>query len=195
MPTNSAIAHHVQYSEPVDEIAAALAFHDGDVRATVGTLIEDCRHLREQLALTQVAMSIGFTRGLDAELRTRTEGRMTMLAFNQPPLGFEAYWTPIGSAELADVPAVMFRSVPDHRTIASMWAFSTCVFNLPLATAIGQFFFLVDARRGSTLAVYFSGEHSTRPIWVPTIDIEQAATIVYEHCRNTRWQTFGPPAA
>ncbi|CAN7628973.1 hypothetical protein [Pararhizobium sp. LjRoot238] len=48
---------------PVDEIAAALAFHDGNVRATIGTLIVDCRHLREQLVLTQTAMSIGFTRG------------------------------------------------------------------------------------------------------------------------------------
>ncbi|CAN7255158.1 hypothetical protein LJR235_001051 [Pararhizobium sp. LjRoot235] len=63
MSTIGAIAHDIQYSEPVDEIAAALAFHDGDVRATIGTLIEDCRHLREQLALTQIAMSIGFTRG------------------------------------------------------------------------------------------------------------------------------------
>ncbi|MEK1931455.1 MAG: hypothetical protein AAAC47_17085 [Pararhizobium sp.] len=26
-------------------------------------LLEDCRHLREQLALTQMGMSIGFTRG------------------------------------------------------------------------------------------------------------------------------------
>ncbi|CAN7384806.1 hypothetical protein LJR255_002344 [Pararhizobium sp. LjRoot255] len=46
MSTIGAIAHDIQYSEPVDEIAAALAFHDGDVRATIGTLIEDCRHLR-----------------------------------------------------------------------------------------------------------------------------------------------------
>lgn len=63
MPTIDAIAHDIQYAEPVDEIAAALAFHNGDVRATIGMLIEDCRHLREQLALTRIAMSIGFTRG------------------------------------------------------------------------------------------------------------------------------------
>ncbi|MCV9965432.1 hypothetical protein OIU34_26495 [Pararhizobium sp. BT-229] len=63
MSTISAAAHDIQYSEPADEIAAALAFHNGDVRATIGTLIEDCRYLREQLALTQVAMSVGFTRG------------------------------------------------------------------------------------------------------------------------------------
>jgi hypothetical protein len=29
----------------------------------VRTLLEDCRYLREQLALTQMGMSIGFTRG------------------------------------------------------------------------------------------------------------------------------------
>ncbi|WP_349435611.1 hypothetical protein [Pararhizobium sp. A13] len=63
MPTIDAIAHDIQYSEPADAIAAALAFHNGDVRVTIGMLIEDCRHLREQLALTRIAMSIGFTRG------------------------------------------------------------------------------------------------------------------------------------
>lgn len=63
MPTIDAMAHDIPYSEPVDEIAVALALHNGDVHATIGMLIEDCRHLREQLALTQIAMSIGFTRG------------------------------------------------------------------------------------------------------------------------------------
>lgn len=63
MPTISSAAHDIENSAPVDEIAAALAFHDGDVRATIGTLLDDCRHLREQLALSQAAMSIGFTRG------------------------------------------------------------------------------------------------------------------------------------
>ncbi len=51
------------YTAPVDEIAAAIAWHDGDVRATIRTLLEDCRHLRLQLALAQAAMSPGFTRG------------------------------------------------------------------------------------------------------------------------------------
>lgn len=45
---------------PID---AALAWHAGDARATIATLIEDCRHLRQQLALTQGAMSRGMTRG------------------------------------------------------------------------------------------------------------------------------------
>jgi len=63
VPMISTAVHDAQYLEPTDEIAAALAFHEGDVRATIGTLLKDCRHLREQLALTQSAMSIGFTRG------------------------------------------------------------------------------------------------------------------------------------
>lgn len=45
---------------PVDE---ALAWHQGDARATIETLIADCVHLREQLALADRAISRGFTRG------------------------------------------------------------------------------------------------------------------------------------
>ncbi len=46
-----------------DELAAALAWHDGDAIATIQTLLNDCRHLREQLALAEISMSLGFTRG------------------------------------------------------------------------------------------------------------------------------------
>ena len=63
MPTISAAEYDIQYSGPDDEIAAALAFHDGDVRATVRTLLADIKFLKEQLAVTQIGMSIGFTRG------------------------------------------------------------------------------------------------------------------------------------
>ena len=48
---------------PEDPVDAALAWHQGDPRATIATLIEDCRHLRQQLALTECAMSRGMTRG------------------------------------------------------------------------------------------------------------------------------------
>ncbi|WP_376742153.1 hypothetical protein [Ensifer canadensis] len=48
---------------PTDELAAALAWHDGDPIATIRTLLDDCRHLREQLALAEISMSLGFTRG------------------------------------------------------------------------------------------------------------------------------------
>lgn len=50
-------------SIPEDAVEAALAWHQGDPRATIATLIEDCRHLRHQLALTEGAMSRGMTRG------------------------------------------------------------------------------------------------------------------------------------
>lgn len=46
-----------------DPVEAALAWHKGDVRAAIATLIEDCRHLRHQLALAEGAMSRGMTRG------------------------------------------------------------------------------------------------------------------------------------
>jgi len=48
---------------PEHAVDAALAWHQGDPRATIATLIEDCRHLRQQLALTEGAMSRGMTRG------------------------------------------------------------------------------------------------------------------------------------
>lgn len=53
-------AHPLPDLDPID---AALAWHAGDARATIATLIEDCRHLRQQLALTEGAMSRGMTRG------------------------------------------------------------------------------------------------------------------------------------
>jgi len=46
-----------------DEIDDALAWHDGDVRATIATLLADCSHLRQQLAAATSAMSWGFARG------------------------------------------------------------------------------------------------------------------------------------
>jgi hypothetical protein len=50
--------------EDVDfEVQAALAWHDDNVNATIATLLEDIRHLRHQLALTEGAMSRGMTRG------------------------------------------------------------------------------------------------------------------------------------
>ncbi len=49
--------------ETVDGIDAALAWHDGDARATIETLLADCQHLREQLALASGAISRGMTRG------------------------------------------------------------------------------------------------------------------------------------
>ncbi len=45
------------------EVEAVLAWHDEDAKAAIATLLEDCRHLRQQLALAEGAMSAGMTRG------------------------------------------------------------------------------------------------------------------------------------
>jgi hypothetical protein len=46
-----------------DSVDDAIALHSGNTRATVATLLADCAHLRHQLALTDRAISVGFTRG------------------------------------------------------------------------------------------------------------------------------------
>lgn len=51
-------------ADPVDHI---IAWHDGDSRAAIETLMEDIQHLRLQLALTTTAMGKGFTRGWKPE--------------------------------------------------------------------------------------------------------------------------------
>ena len=53
----------VEEEDPIDEVEAALVWHGGDARAAIATLLDDCRHLRLQLSLTEAAMSRGFTRG------------------------------------------------------------------------------------------------------------------------------------
>lgn len=52
----------IDQREPT-EIEAALAYHDGNVEATIATLLEDLRFLRQQLAWLEGAMSTGMTRG------------------------------------------------------------------------------------------------------------------------------------
>lgn len=49
--------------EIADPVEAAIAWHGGDSRAAIATLIEDCQHLRQQLALAEGAMSRGMVRG------------------------------------------------------------------------------------------------------------------------------------
>ncbi|MDR9781570.1 hypothetical protein [Rhizobium redzepovicii] len=46
-----------------DELAEVLAYHKGDVKAAIGTLLGDIRHLRWQLVLTEGAISRGIVRG------------------------------------------------------------------------------------------------------------------------------------
>ncbi|MGO8023101.1 hypothetical protein [Rhizobium leguminosarum] len=50
-------------SDERQEIETVLAYHDEDARAAIGTLLDDIRHLRRQLALAEGAMSRGMTRG------------------------------------------------------------------------------------------------------------------------------------
>lgn len=62
-PLKAALPDEPAAPSPEAEFDDVLRYHDGDADAAVRTLLEDCRHLREQLALTQMGMSIGFTRG------------------------------------------------------------------------------------------------------------------------------------
>ena len=50
-------------TEAPSEIDAALAWHNGNVRATIATLLADCAYLRWQLDVAGCAMSRGFARG------------------------------------------------------------------------------------------------------------------------------------
>lgn len=52
------------------EVDAVVAFHDGDVRAAITTLLLDCHHLRLQLAFAERGMGCDITRG-----RTQTVER------------------------------------------------------------------------------------------------------------------------
>lgn len=55
------------------EVEAALAWHDEDARATIATLLLDCKHLREQLALAEQFMSRGLTRGWSPRYQRRED--------------------------------------------------------------------------------------------------------------------------
>ena len=48
---------------PDDELAEVIAYHGGDMQAAICTLLADVRHLRQQLALAEGAMSRGMARG------------------------------------------------------------------------------------------------------------------------------------
>ncbi|KQV36330.1 dehydrogenase [Rhizobium sp. Root1204] len=54
-----------------DPIEAALAYHNGDVRATISTLLADCGHLRDQLSVATGCISKGLTRGWTPELERK----------------------------------------------------------------------------------------------------------------------------
>ena len=45
------------------EVEAVLPWHDEDAKAAIATLLQDCRHLRSQLALAESVISRGMVRG------------------------------------------------------------------------------------------------------------------------------------
>jgi hypothetical protein len=59
----SALPKETEKQEARNELEDVLAYHEGDALAAVQTLLDDCRHLRQELALTEDASSRGFTRG------------------------------------------------------------------------------------------------------------------------------------
>jgi hypothetical protein len=69
----SAETHKTIYAGPVDEIAAVLAWHSGDVRASIRTLLGDLKRAREQLALAELMMGTGYSRGWKPSTETSKE--------------------------------------------------------------------------------------------------------------------------
>jgi hypothetical protein len=59
----SALSKEIEKQEARNELEDVLAYHEGDALAAVQTLLDDCKHLRRQLVLTEGAMSRGMTRG------------------------------------------------------------------------------------------------------------------------------------
>lgn len=50
-------------NEDRNKVDLTLAWHDGNARAAIATLLADCAYLRWQLELAGRAMGSGFTRG------------------------------------------------------------------------------------------------------------------------------------
>eukprot|EP00913_Durusdinium_trenchii_P021234 g19947.t1 len=59
----SAQPKEAEKQEARNELEEVLSYHGGDALAAVQTLLDDCRHLREQLVLTEGVMSRGMARG------------------------------------------------------------------------------------------------------------------------------------
>jgi hypothetical protein len=59
----SALSKETEKQDARNELEDVLAYHEGDALAAVQTLLDDCKHLRRQLVLTEGAMSRGMTRG------------------------------------------------------------------------------------------------------------------------------------
>lgn len=64
---------HTRDLTPMSSVDAALAWHDGDARATIETLLRDCDHLRQQIEIARGCISRGLTRGWVPELERRED--------------------------------------------------------------------------------------------------------------------------
>ncbi|EJT05842.1 hypothetical protein [Rhizobium sp. CCGE 510] len=51
------------WPDPEWEVEAVLAWHDDNAKAAIRSLLDDCKHLRQQMALAERAISRGMTRG------------------------------------------------------------------------------------------------------------------------------------
>ena len=49
--------------QPEDEIDEALAYHQGDVRATIAALLAEREYLLREIEYASLALSFGFARG------------------------------------------------------------------------------------------------------------------------------------
>ncbi|MBY3596920.1 hypothetical protein [Rhizobium bangladeshense] len=67
LPAKSLKPHHPKAgqlgSDDAWEVEAVLAWHDDDAKAAIRSLLDDCQHLRRQLALAERVMSRGMARG------------------------------------------------------------------------------------------------------------------------------------
>ena len=71
----SALSKENGHEEPRSELEQVLAYHGGDALAAVQTLLDDCRHLRGELALAEGLMSAGIARGWRPQYERQDDAR------------------------------------------------------------------------------------------------------------------------
>lgn len=54
---------HAPKQPDADPVEHAIAWHDGDTRAAIRSLLDDVAHLRRQLAVANALIGRGYTRG------------------------------------------------------------------------------------------------------------------------------------
>jgi hypothetical protein len=112
-----------------------LRYHDGDAAAAVRILL--CRHLREQLALTQMGMSIGLSRGwkpsLDPDLIVMRHDRSIELAPSvKPQFDYETLSAPEWYVIVARCGACGHEDELDRRAIWRRFGKNVQLVTLPM---------------------------------------------------------------